>query len=82
MDNKVLFAVMCILFNAYGVPFFMQGKTKDGIIRLVLSIVTCGILATVNGIMGIILGIKILQMSDEEYEAQKADIQMGWPAAK
>lgn len=82
MDNKILFGIMCILFNAYGVPCFMQGKTKTGVIRLVLSLVTFGIMAAINGIMGIILGIKVLQMSDEDYAAQKMDLDMGFPKAK
>ena len=82
MDNNVLFAIMCILFNSYGVPCFMQGKTKAGILRIVLGIVTFGIVATINAIMGIILGIKVFQMSDEEYAAQKMDLDMGIPKAK
>lgn len=79
MDNRVLFGVMCILFNGIGVPCFMQGKTKTGVLRLVLGCVTFGIISTINSVMGIILGIKILLMSDEEYAAQKATITMGIP---
>ena len=71
MDNKVLFGVMCIIFNSIGVPCFMQGHTKAGVLRIVLSIVTCGVIGVINEIMGIIIGIKVLCMSDEEYEAQK-----------
>ncbi len=82
MDNRILFGIMCILFNCYGVPSFMQGYTKTGVIRLVLSLVTCGVMATVNGIMGIILGIKVLTMTDEEFEAQKYELDMGIPKAK
>ncbi len=67
MGNKVLFGIMNILFNAYGVPDFMQGNTKAGILKIVLSVVTCGIMAIVFEIKGIIQGIKILKMSEEEY---------------
>ena len=80
MNNKTLFGIMCILFNSYGVPCFMQGQTKTGILRIVLGIVTCGILAMVNVIMGIILGIEVLKMSDEEYEAKKGTFTKGIPA--
>lgn len=80
MDNKILFGIMCILFNAYGVPCFMQGQTKTGIMRIVLGVVTCGILAIVNEIMGIILGIQVLKMSDEEYNAKKGTFTKGIPA--
>ena len=69
MDNRVLFGVMCIIFNAIGVPCFMQGKVGKGIVRIVLGFVTFGIISVINEIMGIIQGIKILCMSDEEYAA-------------
>ncbi len=79
MDNKVLFGVMCIIFNSLGVPCFMQGRVGTGILRIVLGIVTCGVIGVINEIMGIILGIKVLKMSDEEYAEQKATITMGVP---
>ena len=75
--NKTVFGILCILFNALGVPCFLQGRTKAGIIRIVLAIVTFGVIGFINEIMGIILGIKVLTMSDEEYEAQKDTIAMG-----
>ena len=40
---------------------------------------TFGVIGTINGIMGIILGVKVLKMTDEEFEAQKATITMGVP---
>ena len=83
MDNKILFGIMCILFNAIGVPCFMQGKTKTGVIRLVLAVIPVvgQVMSVINGVMGIILGIKVLQMSDEDYAAQKMELDMGFPKA-
>ena len=82
MNNRVLFGVMCILFNSYGVPCFMQGKTKAGIMRIVLGCVTFGIVGIINVVKGILLGIKVLKMTDEEFEAQKNTLDSGIPAAK
>ena len=82
MNNKILFGIMCILLNAYGVPNFMQGKTKTGILKIVLGVVTCGILAIYNEIVGIFLGIKVLQMTDEEFEAEKYNLDAGIPKAE
>ncbi len=79
MDNKVLFGVMCIIFNSYGVPCFMQGQVKTGILRIVLAFVTCGIIGIINVIKGIILGIQVLKMSDEEYAAKKGTLSSGIP---
>ena len=69
MDNKIVFGIMCIIFNSLGVPCFMQGKTATGVLRIVLALITFGIVGTINEIMGIIMGIKILCMSDEEFAA-------------
>lgn len=82
MNNKTLFGVMCILFNCIGVPNFMQGKSKTGILKIVLYIVTCGIVGAINAIMGILLGIKVLKMTDEEFEAEKYNLDAGIPKAK
>lgn len=78
--NKTVFGILTIIFNSYGVPCFIQGKVKTGILRIVLAIVTCGIIGIINFIKGIILGINILKMTDEEFEAQKDTITSGIPA--
>ncbi len=81
MDNKTLFAVMCILFNQLGVPCFMQGNKSLGIKRIVFGIISFGIIAIINAIQGIILGIKVLKMTDEEFAAQKDTLCVGIPKA-
>ena len=79
MGNRVLFGIMCIIFNAVGVPCFMQGQVGKGILRIVLGIVTCSVIFVINEIMGIILGIQVLKMSDEEYNAKKGTLSKGVP---
>ena len=69
MDNRVLYGILTLLLNAYGVPAFMQGYTKTGILAIVFGVVSCGIVAIINEIKGIIMGIKILTMTDEEFAA-------------
>ena len=82
MENRVLFGIMTLIFNSYGVPCFMQGNVKAGILRIVLGVVSCGVIGTINTIFGIIQGIKILCMSDEEYAAvaDKSTLLSGVPA--
>ena len=80
MDNRILFGIMTLIFNCYGVPCFMAGKVKAGIMRIVLGVVSCGIIALINEIKGIILGIKILCMSDEEYAEKKETLLTGIPS--
>lgn len=67
--NKTVFGILTILLNQLGVPAFITGNVKGGILAIVLGFVTCGVIAIINAIMGIIGGIKILTMSEEEYEA-------------
>lgn len=81
MNNRILFGIMCIVFNHYGVPCFMQGKVKAGILRIVLGVVTFGVIAIINFVKGIILGISVLKMTDEEYAAKKGTFDSGIPAA-
>lgn len=80
MGNKVLFGIMCILFNSYGVPCFMQGRVSTGVMRIILGVITCGVIATINMVKGIILGIQVLKMSDEEYAEKKGTFNSGIPA--
>ena len=80
MDNKILFGIMTIIFNSVGVPCFMQGNVGKGIARIIVGIVSCGVVAVINEIKGIILGIQILKMSDEEYAEKKGTLDSGVPA--
>ena len=82
MDNRVLYGIMCIIFNAIGVPCFMRKDVKTGIIRIVLMYVTFGVIGLINEIMGIILGIKVLCMSDEEFAEKKDTLVMGVPKGR
>lgn len=80
--NKTTFGILTILFGSYGVHNFIQGDAKTGILKIVLAFVTCGIIGFINAIFGIILGIKVLQMTDEEYTAAYGTIDAGIPKMK
>lgn len=70
--NKTVFGILTILFNAIGVPHFITGNVKKGILVIVLSLIPCfgwAVCNVVNFIKGIIGGIKVLKMTEEEYEA-------------
>lgn len=78
--NKTAFGILTILFNSIGVPCFIQGQVKTGILRIVLGIVTCGVLGIVNEIKGIILGIQVLKMTEEEFNNKLGTIDSGIPS--
>lgn len=77
MENKTVFGILCILLNQFGVPAFVQGDTMTGILRLACSILTGPIGSIANFVFGIIMGIDVLKMTDEEYAAKKGTFNKG-----
>ncbi|MBR6514978.1 MAG: hypothetical protein IKT46_09125 [Clostridia bacterium] len=73
--NKTVFAILT-LFNHFGIPSFIQGDAKTGIIHIVLTLFG-GIVGLWNFVMGILLAIEIFKMTDEEYEAKKGTFYKG-----
>ena len=66
-SKRVLVGILAILLGPFGVHKFVLGYTTQGIIMLAITIVTCGIGATVTSIVGLIEGIIYLTKSDEEF---------------
>ncbi|TDS64159.1 TM2 domain-containing protein [Myroides indicus] len=62
-NKKVVAGILGILLGTFGIHKFYLGYTKEGIIQLVISLVTCGAL----GIIGFIEGIIYLTKSDEDF---------------
>ena len=73
-NKKVLAGVTGILFGGLGVHKFILGYTQEGIIQLVVSVVTCGI----GSLIGFIEGIIYLTKSDEEFYNTYQANKKGW----
>jgi hypothetical protein len=54
------------------------GYTKEGLIMLLVSILTCGIAAPVMFIIGFIEGIVYLTQSDSDFENRYVNNHRGW----
>lgn len=66
---------MCgILLGGLGIHKFVLGYNKEGVIQLVLGLVTCG----AAGIIGLIEGIMYLVKSDAEFEETYVKNKKGW----
>ena len=65
---------MGILFGGFGIHKFILGYSKEGIIQIILSIVTCGI----AGIVPFIEGIIYLTKSDEDFYNTYQANKRGW----
>ena len=73
-EKKVVAGILGILLGGLGIHKFYLGYTKEGIIQLVIGVVTCG----VGGIIGLIEGILYLAKSDEEFVATYVNGKKGW----
>nr|WP_294936611.1 TM2 domain-containing protein [uncultured Flavobacterium sp.] len=62
-NKKVLAGVMGIIFGGLGIHKFILGYTKEGLLQILITVVTCG----VGSILGFIEGIIYLTKSDEEF---------------
>ena len=73
-DKKVAAGICGILLGGLGVHKFILGYTTEGIIQLVIGVVTCGI----GGIIGLVEGIIYLTKSDEEFVRTYIQNKKGW----
>ena len=73
-SKRVLAGIMAILFGYLGIHKFILGYTKEGIIQLIISLVSCGILGIISFIEGIIYLIK----SDEDFIHTYQINKKGW----
>jgi TM2 domain-containing membrane protein YozV len=62
-QKKMLTGILAIVPAGLGIHRFLLGDTTGGILRIVITVVTCG----VGGIIGIVEGIMYLTKSDEEF---------------
>jgi len=69
--NKIAAGICGILLGALGIHKFILGYSKEGLIMLLVSILTCGII-------GFIEGIIYLTKSDEEFNRVYSTGNKGW----
>lgn len=73
-NKKVLAGILAIVLGGFGVHKFILGYTQEGIIQIVITIVTCGF----GSIIGLIEGIIYLTKSDEEFYQTYQVGKKGW----
>jgi TM2 domain-containing membrane protein YozV len=73
-NKKVLAGVLAIVLGGLGVHKFILGYTQEGIIQLILGVVTCGI----GGVIGLVEGIIYLTKTDEEFYQTYQVGKKGW----
>lgn len=62
-NKKVVAGILGIVLGCFGAHKFYLGYQKEGIIQLIVSVVTCGL----GGMVGFVEGIIYLTKSDDEF---------------
>ena len=73
-NKKVVAGVLAILLGGLGVHKFILGYTQEGIIQIVITVVTCGF----GSIIGLIEGIIYLTKTDAEFYQTYQVGKRGW----
>ncbi|OGV48854.1 MAG: hypothetical protein A2017_14340 [Lentisphaerae bacterium GWF2_44_16] len=77
-ERKVAAGVCGILLGGLGVHKFILGYTMEGLIMLLVSVLSCGILGVVTSIVGLIEGIIYLAMPDDKFVETYITNKKGW----
>ena len=77
-DKKIAAGICGILVGTFGVHKFILGYQTEGVIMLLVSLLSCGMLAIVMQVIGIIEGIVYLTKSDEEFVRTYIHGRKGW----
>lgn len=63
--SRGIAAILAILLGSLGIHYFYLGKTTGGVVYLILTLISCG---TIPAILGLVQGIMMLCMSNQEFE--------------
>lgn len=77
-SKKIACGICGILLGALGIHKFILGYTTEGLVMLLVSLLTCGIGSPVMGIIGLIEGIMYLTKSDNEFYNTYMAAKKGW----
>ncbi|NJN87065.1 MAG: TM2 domain-containing protein [Leptolyngbyaceae cyanobacterium SL_7_1] len=77
-SKKIAAGICGILLGALGIHKFVLGYTTEGLIMLLVTVLTCGFGGFVMGIIGLIEGITYLTKNDEEFVSTYILQKKGW----
>lgn len=77
-SKKVAAGICGILLGALGVHKFILGYKSEGLIMLLVTLLTCGLAGIVFGVIGLIEGIIYLTKSDDEFAQTYVVNKRGW----
>ncbi len=66
--SRGIAGLLALLMGAFGLHYFYLNKTNAGILFLLVSLLSCGILALVTQIIAIIQGVLFFTSTQQEFE--------------
>lgn len=76
--SKVAAGLLGIFLGAFGIHKFYLGYNTQGLILLLVTVLSCFILSIVTGIIGIVEGIIYLTKTDEEFDREYVQNKKLW----
>jgi TM2 domain-containing membrane protein YozV len=76
--NKLAAGLCGILVGALGIHKFVLGYRTEGLVMLLVSVLTCGIGAIPMGVIGLVEGIIYLTKTDEDFHRIYVVGRKGW----
>ena len=73
-EKKLVAGILGILLGSLGIHKFYLGYSKEGIIQIVITLVTCG----AGGLIGLVEGIIYLTKTDEDFVDTYITGRKGW----
>ena len=78
-NSKKMAAGICgILLGGLGIHKFILGYTNEGVVMLLITLLTCGAGGVVTGVIGLAEGIIYLTKTDEDFYQTYMLNQKGW----
>ena len=77
-EKKIICGIFGILLGYLGIHKFILGYVTEGLIMLLVSVLTCGFAAGIIWIIGLIEGIIYLTKTDEDFVKTYITNKRGW----
>jgi TM2 domain-containing membrane protein YozV len=77
-DKKIAAGLCGILLGGFGIHKFILGYKTEGLIMLLVTLLTCGMAGFITGIIGLVEGVIYLTKSDEDFVRTYIQGQKGW----
>lgn len=77
-EKKIAAGICGILLGSLGIHKFILGYTKEGVIMLLVTVLTFGFGGFIVGLIGLIEGILYLTKTDADFVATYVTNKKGW----